>query len=227
MEIKNKVVVITGGSSGLGKSLAKVFSKAGAKVVIASKDAEELKETADELGVFSFQADITEEKRVFEIVEAVVEKFGSLDIWINNAGIWLPHSPFQDMDLARVHSLIEVNLFGTIYGCKAAFFKMKKQGNGTIINILSTSALEGRPGSSGYCASKYAAVGFTKSIRMELADDNIKVIGVYPGGMKTSIFNENPPADYDTFMKPDDVAKKILENIMLAKPKEEQIIKKA
>jgi len=219
------VVVITGGSSGLGKALAKVFSKVGAKVVIVSNNAEELKETANELGVFSFEADITKEDQVLKIATATVEKFKSLDIWINNAGIWLYHSPVEEMDLVRVHQLIEVNLFGTIYGSKSALLQMKKQGAGVIINILSISALHGRPESSGYCASKYAADGFTKSLRLELADDHIQVIGVYPGYMKTALFNETNPEGYENFMEPKDVAKKILDNIISAKPKEEQIIK--
>jgi len=225
MEIKDKVVVITGGSSGLGKALAKVFAKAGAKVVIVSNDPDELKETADELNVFSFEADITKEEQVLKIDTAVVEKFKSLDIWINNAGIWLHHSPVEEMDLDRVHQLMEVNLFGTIYGSKAALLQMKKQGSGLIVNVLSISALAGRPESSGYCASKYAADGFTKSLRLELVDDKIKVIGVYPGYMKTDLFNEKQPDGYEHFMEPKDVAEKILENIISAKPKEEQIIK--
>lgn len=225
MEIKDKVVVITGGSSGLGKALAKVFSKGGAKVVIVSNDPDELKETADELNVFSFEADITREEQVLKIGTALVERFKSLDIWINNAGIWLHHSPVEEMDLQRVHQLIEVNLFGTIHGSKTALLQMKKQGSGLIVNILSVSALEGRPESSGYCASKYAAAGFSKSLRLELVDDNIKVIDVYPGYMQTDLFNEKKPEGYDHFMKPSDVAAKILENIMSHKPKEEQIIK--
>ena len=116
------------------------------------------------------------------------------------------------MDIKRVHDMIEVNLFGTIYGSKAALMQMRKQSEGMIINILSTSALTGRPKSSGYCASKYAVAGFTKSLRLEVEDGHITVVGVYPGGMQTNFFDERKPDNYHEYTDPVDVAQRIVNN---------------
>ena len=92
--------------------------------------------------------------------------------------------------------------------------------------MLSKSALQGGPGSSGYCASKYAAVGFTKSLRLEAAPEHISVLAVYPGGMKTHIFDEKRPADYDQYMDPAAVAKRVAENVKKEQPEEELILRR-
>ncbi len=227
MELNNKVVVITGGSSGLGKELAIALKNEGCKVVISSSNGSELSKTASEVKVAAIKADVTKEGEVEKLGKFAVEKFGRIDIWINNAGIWIPHCPIEELDMKRVHQMIEVNLFGTVYGSRVALIQMKKQGYGTIINIISTSALIGRPGSAGYCASKYAADGFTKSLRLELEPANIKVISIYPGGMKTNLFRGQKPLDYDNYMEPSYVAGRIIENLKKKNPKKELIIKKA
>ncbi|OGF80585.1 hypothetical protein A2W48_00555 [Candidatus Giovannonibacteria bacterium RIFCSPHIGHO2_12_44_12] len=121
--------------------------------------------------------------------------------------------------------MMEVNLFGVIYGSKATLTQMRKQPSGVIINILSTSALTGRAFSSAYCASKYAVAGFTKSLRQESGPD-ISVIEIYPGGMKTNLFDEDKPEDFDSYMDPNYVAEIIVENFKKAIPKNELIIKR-
>lgn len=227
MELKNKVIVITGASSGLGKCLAMAFKKEKSKVIISSNNEQELKQTADELQVDFVKSDVTNEEEVKQLGRKTIEKFGHIDIWINNAGIWIPHAPIEELDMKKVHQMVEVNLFGTIYGSRTALLQMKKQGYGIIINIISTSALEGRPGSAGYCASKYAADGFTKSLRLELKPTNIQVISIYPGGMKTNLFHDQKPPDYENYMEPSWVAERIIENLKKENPEEELIIKKA
>jgi len=226
MIIEDKVVVITGASRGLGRALAFAFTKESARLVLSSRSGDELEKMRRELKAEFFPADVTKENEINELADFAVQKFGRIDIWINNAGIWIPHTPIEKMDLKRVHDMIEVNLFGTIYGSKAALIQMKKQQAGTIMNILSTSALQGRPGSSGYCASKYAAVGFTKSLRLEVQPDNIKALAIYPGGMKTGLFDEQKPADYDKHMEPEAVAETIIGNLKKENPEEELIIRR-
>ena len=103
---------------------------------------------------------------------------------------------------------------------------MKKQGSGMIVNIVSSSALSGRPLSSAYAASKWAARGFTDSLREEVKGTPLKVVGVYPGGMKTHLFDENPPEDYKEYMEASDVAQKIVDNLDQESPQEEQIIRR-
>lgn len=226
MDIKDKVVVITGSSKGLGKSLAYAFAEKGARVVVNARNKDELIEVANDIGAFPVVADVTKEEEVSALAKAVINQYGSIDIWINNAGIWMPHAPIEEMDWKQVHELVEVNLFGTIYGSKAALIQIKKQNFGMIINIISTSGLQGRPNSSGYCASKYAARGFTESLREEGRDSNIKVLAIYPGGMRTHLFDEKIPDDINNYMEPEFVADRIIQNLMQENPEEELIIRR-
>lgn len=221
MELKNKVVVITGGTKGLGKALALEFLKDGSKVVVCSKegDFENLKK-----GIVGIKVDVTKENEMQIFAEKVASDFGKIDVWVNNAGIWLPHKPIEETDWERAHDLIEVNLFGTVYGSKVALAQMRKQDFGLIVNIISTSGLNGKINETAYCASKFAVSGFTKSLMKEVDGLKIKVIGIYPGGMQTNLFDENKPKNYAEFMEPNFVAEKIVENLKLEKPEEELII---
>lgn len=224
MELKNKTVVITGGTKGLGRALALIFFRENMNVVVCARNEDELKSLPQ--GILGIKADVTKEIDLNNLIKIVKEKFGSLDVWINNAGIWTPHALIEEVDWKKSHDLIEVNLFGTIYGSKIALIQMKQQGFGMIVNIISTSALEGRAKSSAYGASKYAVMGFTKSMRKELEETGIKVIAVYPGGMRSNFFDEKKPENYQDYMDPDFVANKIIENLKRETPEEELIIKR-
>ena len=224
MNLKEKVVVITGGTKGLGRALAEIFRERGAQVIVG---ANLIKDVEDQGNILTVRADVTNEADVVRLAEEVIKKFGRIDVWVNNAGIWLAHAPIEEMDMKRVHDMIEVNLFGTMYGSKAALIQMRKQGSGTIVNILSTSAVQGRAYSSGYGASKFAAMGFTKSLRKEVEETNIKILAIYPGGMRTNLFDEQRPEDYGEYMDPKEVAEKIVANLEGDNPQEELIIKRA
>ena len=109
---------------------------------------------------------------------------------------------------------------------KAAVLAMKSKKQGVIVNILSTSALAGRPNSAAYAASKFAAMGFSKSLREGVKDEGITVINVYPGGMQTNFFDEQVPEDYNQYMDPAFVAEKIVRNLMQNNPEEELLVKR-
>lgn len=226
MELKNKVVVITGGTKGLGKALAFSFAKEKAQVVVCSKDEPELKEMSEE-GILGIYADVTKESELQNVLEITKEKFGGVDIWINNAGIWLPHTRIEDTDWQKAHDLMEVNLFGTVYGSKIALIEMRKEGVGLIMNILSTRALYGKADCSAYCASKFAAKGFTETLREEAKGTNIKVISVYPEKIRTNLFYNKIPVDYDNYMDPVLASSEIIENIKKDNPSENLIVKRA
>ena len=226
MNLKDKVVVITGGSKGLGKSLASLFVKEGSVVVISSHNQNDLENTAKEINVKAIVADITKEQEVKDLAEQVVKDYGRIDIWINNAGIWLPRVSIEELNWERAHQLMEVNLFGTVFGSKNALIQMRKQGSGSIVNIISTSGLNGKAGGSAYCASKYAVVGFTNSLREETKETNIKVISIYPGGMRTNFFDEKKPTEFEEYMDPKDVAGKIIENLKKENQETELVIKR-
>lgn len=225
MNPQNKIIVITGAASGLGFALSKVFRKAGARVISTDINKKELTKKSKLVESFPVPADITKEKDVLDLVKKVIKKFGRIDVWVNNAGLWAAHAPVEKLDTKKLRKIVEVNLLGTIYSTKAALIEMKKKGEGVIVNIISTSALEGRPGSSGYCASKYGVVGFTKSLALEVKDTDIKVLAIYPGGMKTHLFDEKKPANIDAYMDPEYVATKILENFKKENPDPELVIR--
>jgi len=226
MEIKDKVVVITGASRGLGKSLAECFAREGSKVAVSARSKDELEKLGRKINATYITADVTKEQDIINLADSVVKQFGRIDIWVNNAGTWIPPAPAEELDTKKTHEMIEVNLFGTIYGSKAALTQMRKQDSGTIVNIISTSALEGRPNSSGYCASKFAADGFCKSMRRETESSNINVINIYPGGIKTHLFDEYKAARYSDYMEPETVAEKIIDNLKQEKPEEDLIIRR-
>lgn len=163
MDLTNQKVVITGGSRGFGKSLAKAFIAEGAQVVILSNNKDELEKTVAELSVDYFVADVTNYEDLEALGDHVVKKYGKVDIWINNAGIHIAPSSVEEVDRTKLHRLFEINFFGYFYGCQVALRHMKKQGSGLIINVNSTAGLEGKPELSAYCSSKFAIKGLTES----------------------------------------------------------------
>ena len=224
MEIQDKVIVITGGTKGLGYELAKSALKEGAKVIISGRESVSTEIVAKELGVIGISADISDEAQVKKLAEEALENFGRIDIWINNAGIWFPWAELEKTDVSNLRQMLEVNLLGTIFGSRQAAVYMKKQKSGVIVNIISTTGLNGRAGSSGYAASKSGVIGFSKSIRKELAPLGIRVSSIYPGGMKTEIFGKDRIPGYENFMDPHEVAKAIIRNLEKDNPEEELVL---
>lgn len=226
MNLKNKVVVITGATKGLGKALASSFLDEKAKVVISARSVKELQNVSKEIGAIPFVCDVSSENDIKKLANFAVRKYGSIDIWVNNAGIVLPHQEIERIDSKLAHNVFEVNFFGIFFGSREALKIMKKQKRGTIVNIISVSSLVGRPLSSIYASSKWAVRGFTESLRLALRSENISVIAVHPGGFQTTIFGKFKPVGYDDWMKTEYVADKIIKNLKLKKPKTEIIINK-
>lgn len=215
MELKDKVIVITGAANGLGKYMADEFAEAGAKVV-----------TADIAEPFVVKTDVRKEEDIQSLVQKTLAQYGRIDIWVNNAGIQIRPTPVESLDIAEAKNLFEVNLFGTMLGCKHAVGVMKKQGEGAIVNMMSTAALEGKKEIAAYSASKHAINGFTKSLRAELEGSNIKVYSIFPGGVQTGIYKDFKPLDFDKYMDPHEAAQKIVANLVQDVPEEELIIRR-
>lgn len=226
MEINNKVVIITGGSQGFGKSLASAFKKEGAEVIISSHEKESLELTAKELSTDSFIANVTSIEDIKKLAEYVIQKYGKIDIWINNAGIQIAPSLVEEVNIDKLHYLFDVNFFGYFYGCQVALTQMKKQNSGIIININSTAGLDGKPEISAYSSSKFAIKGLTESIRKEVKDFNIQVYGIFPGGMQTDIYKEKYPEDIREYMEVDTVVEKVMNNLKSDSPEIDFIIKR-
>lgn len=228
MEIENKTVVITGASHGLGFELAKLFTCEKAKVIVSDVNGVELYASALELKAHPIDANVANEEDMNHLALEAEAKYGKIDLWINNAGIWMPYCQITDLDLSKVRKMFEVNVFGLMNGSVAALKVMKKNNGGVIVNIISVSALEIHLNSAAYAASKCAADAFTKGIRLETESEgsNIQIISVYPDKMKTRLFDKQKPKNYDEYMETSYVAEKILSNLKKEKPEINLIIRK-
>lgn len=188
MKLKDKVVVITGASSGLGFSIAKALIKKGCRVYGTGKTEEKVKEAKKKLRSKTFEcyvSNVTDSKEV----ERILKKIGRVDVLINNAGVWL-EGKLQENSVKQISNTIDVNLKGVIFMTRAVLPQMLKRNEGFIVNVSSTSGLKGRSNQSVYVASKFGVTGFTKSLQEDLKDTNIKVAGFYPGGMNTEMFEK-------------------------------------
>lgn len=190
-----KIVVITGGSEGLGKSIAKIFNTDNT-VIILSKDEIKLSNTATELNCNYYVCDVTDYKTVKKIIEKIVNKYGRIDILINNAGVWLA-GDITENKYEQISNCIDVNTKGPIYMTKAVLPYMYKKNHGLIINVCSQASFDSDDFSAVYNASKWAMRGFNRSIQKDISKKGIKVTGFYPGFMQTNIF-KTAGNDYDT-----------------------------
>ena len=188
--MKDKVVVITGATSGIGKALAYEFAGKGSIVVICGRSLDKLKEIAADLEsrrcqVTYVQTDVSIEKDCEKLINTAVEKHGKIDILINNAGISM-RAVFEDSDLDVIRRVMNINFWGTVYCTKFALpFIIKEKGS--IVGISSVAGITGLPGRSGYSASKFAINGFLQCVRMENLKKDIHVLVAYPGFTATNI----------------------------------------
>jgi len=190
-----KTIVITGGSDGLGKSIAKVLSKDN-KVIILSNNKEKVIQVSQELEVEYKVCDVTNFSEVDMTIKDIIEKHNSIDILINNAGIWLAGDPTEN-NYEEISTCIDVNTKGPIYMTKAVLPYMYQNNQGLIINVCSSASFESDDFSSVYTASKWAIRGFNLALQPTLAKKNIKLVGFYPGFMQTDIFKK-AGNNYDT-----------------------------
>ena len=233
MNIKGKVVIVTGASSGIGLETAKLLAQHGAKVALVARSKNKLEKLAKELpGSVSIPTDMSDEKAIKNMVKKAAQKFGRVDILINNAGRGYD-CPLEQIDLKEFRRLFELNDIGPLVAMQCVIPIMRKQGGGMIVNISSGTTLMYLPGMSAYSSTKRALNGLTLTAREELAQDKIVVSVVYPYITKTD-FDKNmvhvgqdelpdedsgghgrPPAD-----PPEYVAEKILEVIKSEKPEQ-------
>lgn len=191
MEFKDKVVVVTGSSRGIGKEIALAYARAGASVVISGRNPESLTAVTEEIKntgapVLAVAADVAKMDDAKNLIEKTIESFGRVDILVNNAGIT------RDNLLLRISeedwdSVIDTNLKGAFNCIKSVTKQMMKQRSGSIINISSVVGLMGNPGQVNYSASKAGMIGMSKSVAKELASRGIRVNAVAPGFIETDM----------------------------------------
>lgn len=183
-----KTIVITGGSDGLGKSLAEFLSPNNNVVIIANNE-DKLKEVSQKNKCKYKVCDVSKYENVEIVIKEILVEFSKIDVLINNAGLWIQEE-LETNDSGRIKDVIEVNLLGTINVSKAVVPNMKNQRDGLIININSQAGINHKAERVVYNASKWGVTGFSKSLQDEVDKYGIRVTDVMPGMMKTNMFNK-------------------------------------
>lgn len=192
LDLRDKVVVITGGSRGLGLAMACEFGRCGSRVAICARDPHELEQAARKISrtareAASFVCDITDREQVTSLVRQVVERFGRIDILINNAGE-IRVAPFDSLDRPDYEVAMAAMFWGPVDMTIAALPQMRRQGAGVIVNIASVGGRVAVPRLLPYCCAKFALTGFSQGISAELAREHIHVLTVMPGLMRTGSY---------------------------------------
>ncbi|HRN70893.1 MAG TPA: SDR family oxidoreductase [Candidatus Woesebacteria bacterium] len=225
MNLSNQVVVITGASDGLGKALALRLMKEQVKLALLARSEDKLKLLQEEIVSQGGQAeyvvcDITQVEQIQNAVSQVKEQFGTIDILVNNAGIWTAGT-LEQHSVEKIKQLFTTNTLGTIFTTKEVLPLMKEHKSGQILNVISVAGIE-EVASYGlvYVATKHALQGFTDTLKQELQGSAIKVMGFYPGGMATNIFQAAgiSAVDSNQMMKVEDIAEIL--TFVLKQPKD-------
>ena len=224
---KNKVVVITGAGSGIGRGLAIEFSKLGAKLAINDKNESTLLETTSLLPegttVHQEAFDVSNKELMFAFAEKINQHYGQIDVVINNAGVAIGKLTTEEVSIEEYEWIIGINLWGVMYGSLAFIPYLRKQKEANLVNISSVFGFSGIPYQTAYCTTKFAVRGFTESLILEekLANSNLTVSCVHPGGIQTNIARSALKADRDleavadfekTFITPPDKAARTIIN---------------
>ena len=190
IDLNNKTAVITGGAQGFGYSMVERFSQSGAKVVICDKDQELIDSLDLPENVSAVQTDVTSYDSVEKSVQETVDKNNTIDILVNNAGIAGPSFKTWEYPIDQWQNVVDIDLTGVFYCCRAVAPHMIKNNYGRIVNVASIAGKEGNPNAMPYSAAKAGVIALTKSLGKELSDKNIAVNCVTPAAAKTRIFDQ-------------------------------------
>ena len=190
IDLNNKTAVITGGAQGFGYSMVERFSQSGAKVVIWDKDQELIDSLEFPENVSAVQTDVTSYDSVEKSVQETIDKNSTIDILVNNAGIAGPSFKTWEYPIDQWQNVVDIDLTGVFYCCRAVTPHMIKNNYGRIVNVASIAGKEGNPNAMPYSAAKAGVIALTKSLGKELSDKNIAVNCVTPAAAKTRIFDQ-------------------------------------
>jgi len=203
--------VVTGASRGIGLAIAQALADAGCRVVLAARfrDAHQVRELEQKLGAFVQSCDVRDERSVKAFFAAVKRRFGRVDVLVNNAGIAGPSRNVARLSPSAWREIVETNLSGVFLVTRAALPLMKR--GASMVNNLSVSARRVFPGMAAYNAAKHGAAGFTSTLREELREQGIRVIGLYPGATDTAMWDQFwPEAPRRRMMSPETIARAVV-----------------
>lgn len=216
MSYKDKVVIVTGAGRGIGKSIAQMYVSSGARVIIAEKDIALGKETEEEIlssgGTALFlHTDVSKEEDIIQLIRQTVDKYGTIDILINNAGVSRWKSPYE-LTVDEWDDIININLRSVFLCSREAAKVMRLNGGGYIVNMASTRALMSEPNTEAYSASKGGIVALTHALATSFSNDNIQVNCISPGWIETGDYNQLRDIDHNQHLsgrvgKPEDIAR--------------------
>ena len=222
MQLKDKVVLVTGASSGIGKEVAKRFAKEGALVILTARSLDKLKEVQKEIEnnngkAESYSMDITDRNQINETIKNIIKKYNKIDILVNNAGIIKPGS-IEEVSYEDFDAHVNVNLLGYFNCIKETVPYMLKEKSGNIVNIITSTVKNTKARRLAYAASKYGQAGLSNALHKDLKDKGISVVAVYPGKTDTPI--HDPYMDQDDpkrekMLKPEEVAEVVLEAALM------------
>ncbi|HVB03889.1 MAG TPA: SDR family oxidoreductase [Chitinophagaceae bacterium] len=226
LPINQQTIVITGGTSGIGKALVIAYCKLGAEIAVCGRRLETLKELSAELKydrLLTVCADVSREMDCWNLIDQTIQRFGKIDVLINNAGISM-RALFADLnDLSVIRNVMDINFWGTVYCTKYALPFIQKQ-SGVIVGVSSVAGYRGLPGRTGYSASKFAMQGFLEALRTENLHTGVHVMWVCPGFTSSNIRNtalnaegntqQETPLDENKLMSAEMVANAILKAII-------------
>lgn len=218
-KLAGRVVLVTGGSRGIGLAIARACANEGAQIALIARDRKALQNAAKELpGSATFAADVTKESDVKRLFQSVERRLKRLDILVNNAGVFT-YKPFQRTTLEDWEKNLRSNLTSLFLMTRAALLLLERSPAAHIVNILSVSSRTAFPKCSAYCASKFGALGFTRVLAQELRPSRIRVTAILPGSTSTRMSNEfDFPVDRAKLLQPEDVASTVLA-ALLAPPR--------
>ena len=203
MDFKNKVVLITGASSGIGKQTAIEFAKLGSSIILVARRKNKLEQVENELKQFNVNTlvcvcDVSKKDQVDELSKIVLQKFDSVDILVNNAGFAI-YGLVSDLSINEIESQMETNYFGMIYCVKNFLPLMLKKKSGHIVNVASVGASFSVPGVSSYCATKFAMLGFSEGLKHELYGTGVGLTVVSPIMVRTPLFEHTSFTNFSKF----------------------------
>jgi NAD(P)-dependent dehydrogenase (short-subunit alcohol dehydrogenase family) len=215
MNLQDKTAIVTGGTKGIGKAIAKELLKQGAKVFICARSQNEIRHAIAELSQFGRIEgeifDVRSEDQMRMLFEECERIFGGVDILVNNAGIGIMGKTVEEMSGEEFRQTLETNLFSVFYTCHYAVPMMKKRGGGYIINISSLAGTNAHPRLAAYNASKFGLNGFSEALMQEVRQDNIKVSLICPGSVNTEFGGEEITPEKIWQLQPVDIAQVVVD----------------